>query len=246
VNCFFYQPAERIPILGPAAILSSEPHSYSRVFTGAFWVTLTGMVVTVNRTPDRATLEQASADAAQLLVAATLVAPVVPAYMSQVAAHFLAADLELFGGKYQAAITNGFVGKGVLAASTVTGGGAAALEMAAAAVARPPRRLDADLPQVTLAGFDFGLGDRPVRVRAAGEAPRLAVAASADDGGPAHAASPEDTARGFLRELFVRNRITIPGTDPGDRLHTHEVVDDGDALRVVRRLVDEAAVNLGS
>ncbi|MDQ4098726.1 MAG: hypothetical protein M3144_12780, partial [Actinomycetota bacterium] len=104
---------------------------------------------------------------------------------------------------------------------------------------------DPDLPQVTLAGFDFGLGDRPVRVRAAGEAPRLAVAASANDGGPAAAASPEDAARGFLRELLVRNRITTPGVDPGDRLHTHEVVEEGDALRVVRRLVDEAPVSLG-
>jgi hypothetical protein len=245
VNCFFYQPAEKIPIIGPAAILSSEPHSYSRVFTGAFWVTLTGMVVTLNRNPDRATLEQASADAARLLVAAVVAAPVVPAYMSQVAAHFLAADLELFGGRYQDAIRNGFVGKGVLAASAVSGGGAAALDIAAAAIARPPRRLGPDLPEVTLAGFDFGLGDRPVRVQAAGEAPRLAVAASAEDGGPAQAASPEDAARGFLRELFVRNRITVPGTDPGDRIHTHDVVEDGDALRIVRRLVDEAPVSLG-
>jgi hypothetical protein len=62
---------------------------------------------------------------------------------------------------------------------------------------------------------------------------------TAEDGSPEAATSPEDSARGFLRELIARNRITIPGRGDGDRLHTHEVVEDGDALRVVRRLVDE-------
>ena len=92
---------------------------------------------------------------------------------------------------------------------------------------------------MTLAGHDFGLGDRPVICQAAAESPRLAVTASADDGGPARAASPEDTARGFLRELIFRNRITLPGRDPAGRVHSHELIEEGSALRVVRRLVDE-------
>ena len=239
VNCFVYQPPEKLPILGPAVILSSEPHSYSRVFTGAFLVMLAGMVLIISRSPDGKVLEQASRDAARLLISAVQAAPVVPAYMAQVAAHILAADKELFDEKYASAIQNAFVGKGVLTATSVTGGGAAALDVAAAAIARPPRRTEATLPQVTLAGHDFGLGDRPVLCQAAAESPRLAVTASADDGGPARAASPEDTARGFLRELIFRNRISLPGRDPADRTHSHEVVEEGGALRVVRRLVDE-------
>src|SRR5947209_4453523 len=142
VNCFVYQPPEKLPILGPAVMLSSEPHSYSRVFTGAFFVMLAGMALTISRSPDGKVLEQASRDAARLLIAAVQAAPVVPAYMSQVAAHILAADKQLFQEKYATAIRDAFVRKGVLAATSVTGGGAAALDVAAAAIARPPRRSD--------------------------------------------------------------------------------------------------------
>jgi len=37
VNSFFYHSPEELPTQGPAAALSSEPHSFSRVFTGAFF-----------------------------------------------------------------------------------------------------------------------------------------------------------------------------------------------------------------
>ena len=58
------------------------------------------------------------------------------------------------------------------------------------------------------------------------------------EGGPATPPSAEATARGFLRELMVRDRIALPGRVRGDHLDTHEVVEDGGALRVVRRLID--------
>jgi hypothetical protein len=247
VNCFYYAKPEKLPILGPAVILTSEPHSFSRVFTGAFFTALAGMVTTISPSPDGAVLQEASTDAARLLIAAVQAAPVVPSYMSQVAAHMLAADRQLFGGKYSSALQKGFVGKGILSPSSVSPGSAAAFDVAAAAVAAGPatpssRRTDGagpELPLVTLTGHDFGLGDRPVLCRAATEPARLAVMSTAEDGSPEAATSPEDSARGFLRELIARNRITIPGRGDGDRLHTHEVVEDGDALRVVRRLVDE-------
>ncbi|MCA1843085.1 MAG: hypothetical protein LC792_07805, partial [Actinobacteria bacterium] len=249
VNCFFYQKPEKLPILGPAATLTSEPHSFSRVFTGAFFTALAGMVTSISPSPDGEVLQEASADAARLLVAAVRAAPVVPSYMAQVAAHILAADRELFAGKYSAAIQKGFVGKGVLAPSSVSPGSVAAFAAAAAAVrpdssrSRSSRRgaPAPDLPLVTLTGHDFGLGDRSILCHAATEPARLAVMSTSEDGGPAPATSPEDTARGFLRELIARNRLTVPGQVPGDRLHTHEVVEEGEALRVVRRLVDETA-----
>jgi hypothetical protein len=198
-------------------------------------------VLTISREPDEEVIQEASLDAARLLVAAVQAAPIVPAYMSQVAAHFLAADRQLFEGKYADAITNGFIGKGVLSASSVSGGGAAAFDEAAAAMAAGPRCPTGDLPLVTLAGQDFGLGDRPILCQAAAEPPSLAVNASAEDGGPAPAPSPNDAARGFLRELIVRDRITMPGKEVGERTHTHEVVEDGGAYRVVRHSVDGTA-----
>lgn len=233
VNCFFYQAPEQLPILGPAAILSSEPHSYSRVFTAAFFLTLTGMVITIGQ-PSSDVLLEASQDAGKLLAAAVRAAPIAPNYMSQVAAAFVAADQQLFNGKYVDAIANGFVGKGLLTEAGVT---AAASPPAASVLAAAPPRTG--LSVITLPGQDFGL-DRPIVCEAPAQSQQFAVAAVANDGGPARAPSAEATARGFLRELMVRNRVARPGRDAGDRTQTHELVEDGQALRVVRRLFDAA------
>jgi hypothetical protein len=232
VNCFFYQPPDQIPVGGPAAILSSEPHSYSRVFTGAFYEMLVGMIVTLSRTPTSDDMLQASTDAARLLIAAVQASPVVPNYMSQVAAHALEADSRLFGGKYADAVSNGFVAHGILAPSSLT-----AAPSALAAASAGPRA--PELPMVTLSGRELGLGDRPVVCRAAGESRRLAVAPTALDGGPSASRSPEETARGFLRELIVRDRVLLPGRPAGDEaLHTHEIAEDGGTLVVTRSLFD--------
>ncbi len=234
VNCFFYQPPEALPVLGPAALLSSEPHSYSRVFTAAFLLTLTGMVITIGP-PSSAVLSEASQDAGRLLVAAVRAAPIAPNYMSQVAAAFVAADKQLFDGKYLDAIANGFIGKGLLTESAVQAASSPpAVSLMATGSAAATRN---GLSVITLAGQDFGL-DRPIVCEAATEAQQFAVAAVANDGGPARAPSAEATARGFLRELLVRNRVARPGREAGDRTQTHELVEDGGALRVVRRLFD--------
>jgi hypothetical protein len=248
VNCFFYQPPDKLPIVGPAATLSSEPHNYSRVFTGAFLLTLTGMVLTLSRQPDAEIVRQASLDAARLLVAAVRAAPIAPNYMAQVAAQFVTADQTMFDGKYAAAIDNGFVGKGVLTSTGTAAARAFAAAPAAAAAAAAAsgaaagrfgaRRATAALPVVTLSGLDFGLGDRPILCDAPSDGQRLAVAAIADDGGPLAPASSEETARGFLRELLVRATVERPGVEDDDRTHTHALVEEGGALRVVRRLFD--------
>lgn len=232
VNCFFYQPPEQLPITAPAAVLSSEPHSYSRVFTGAFLVTMTGMALTIGP-PDSDVLLQASQDAARLLLAAVQAAPVAPNYMSQVAAAIVAADKQLFAGKYADAIANGFVGKGLLTESAIAAASSPPVASLMAGAARPR----AALSTMTLPGQDFGF-DRPIICEAPAEGQQLAVAAIANDGGAVRPLSAEATARGFLRELLARNRVKRPGRDPGDRTQTHELVEDGGALRVVRLLFD--------
>src|SRR5258706_6652641 len=37
VNPFFYQDPQTLPPKGPASQISTEPHSFSRIFTGAFF-----------------------------------------------------------------------------------------------------------------------------------------------------------------------------------------------------------------
>ena len=44
VNSFFYRDPQTLPPRAPASMLSSEPHSFARVFVGAFFEALAGMV----------------------------------------------------------------------------------------------------------------------------------------------------------------------------------------------------------
>ena len=241
VNCFSYQPPKTLPATAPAVLLSSGPHSFSRVFTGAFFQMYAGMVLLINRPPTSGDLLQATVDTGRLLVTAVRAAPIVPDYFAQIAAHLLQADAELFGGRYSSAIQYGFAGRGIL---TLPSARAAAVSpgptLTAAAVAAAA---DAELPTAQFTGAEFGL-DRPVVMHVPGQARRLAASAVASDGGPLTPSAAEDVAAGFLTELLLRQRLALPGQPddpdlvaPGP-LKTHRLLDAGDHLEVVRVLVD--------
>jgi hypothetical protein len=91
-NSFFYANPETLPPSAPAVNLSSEAHSFSRVFTGAFLEALAGGFRQVSAKRNEADLQAVSYEFAQLLVAGALAAPIVPEFMSQVAAAMVAAD----------------------------------------------------------------------------------------------------------------------------------------------------------
>jgi hypothetical protein len=179
VNCFAYQPIATLPITAPAVLLSSNPHSFSRLFTSGFFQMYAGMVLILNRPPTTKDLLEASVDAGKLLIAAVQAAPVVADYFAQVAAHLLEADMKLFGGKYQSAIQYGFSSKGILslqsARNTATSPGPALLGTPAVAA-------DTPMPTSAFTGAEFGL-DRPVVLSIPGQPRRLAVTAAAADGG---------------------------------------------------------------
>ena len=249
VNCFSYQPPDQLPLMAPASMLSSEPHSFSRVFTGAFFEAFAGMLVTLSLQPTADHVLEASADAGRLLIAAVQAAPVAPAYYAQVAGHLLDADRTLFSGKYANALRFGFLARGILSPSSVAGASEPAAAAAAVAPTGPRRRASSrrdDLPLLALSGHDLGLGDRRVLVRAPTESGRLALAATNVDGGPAPAPSGEQAARAFVAELAIRDRLQLPDqppvdiTEPHGRLRTHELVEDGDGLVIVRRLFEGA------
>ena len=98
---------------GAATSLSSEPHSFSRVFTAAFFRMLGGMFFRQNE-QDSAGLLKASEDAGKLLIEGVRRAAVVPGFYAQVAAQMIVADTALFQGRYRRAISGAFVGTGVL------------------------------------------------------------------------------------------------------------------------------------
>src|SRR5262249_40564518 len=112
-NRFFYQDPDDLPPSAPASQLSSEVHSFSRVFTGAFLDALARMLSGLGQ-PSPATLDKAARDMGQLLVDGVGLATITAGYYSQVAAAMVQADQTRFGGQYRAALTSGFVEHGIL------------------------------------------------------------------------------------------------------------------------------------
>jgi hypothetical protein len=206
-NAFFYTNPESLPSNAPAVSLSSEPHSFSRVFTGAFLEALAGGLRLVSATPGEADLQRVSADFAKLLVAAVLSAPIVPEYMTQIAASLVAADAA-GGSRYGDVLKSAFVRRGILSPQSavgiadIRGRGIAAM----AAGSAPQRR---ELPHLALSAVEYGLGDEPLLVRAPSDPRRFGVAAAAYGVGTVAPSNSERSARAFVEDLLQRGHIDV-------------------------------------
>jgi hypothetical protein len=116
-NNFFYRDPAGLPPMAPATQLSSEPHSFSRVFSGAFLDVLAAMFKIGPASfagTDSDKLLAVAVDAGKLLIEGVRVASVAPGFYSQVAAGMIQADQSLTGGRYRTALTSSFVQRGIL------------------------------------------------------------------------------------------------------------------------------------
>jgi hypothetical protein len=236
-NSFFYRDPVDLPPRAPASQLSSEPHSFSRVFSGSFLNVLAGMFA-LQPKRDVDGLIQVAQEAAQLLVDAVQQAPVVVAYFSQVAAHMLAAEQTRFGGRYQDALRSAFVRHGVLALSHA----ATAPRAAAATAAKVRAATEASLPQVAISGGQFGF-DEELVVHVAAEPKRYAVAGAAADLGPSPETTYDVAAASYVEDVFRRGHVEVHKSVESGRVPagpssraTHVLRREGDVLVLVRRL----------
>jgi hypothetical protein len=209
-NNFFYTNPETLPTNAPATALSSEPHNFSRVFTGAFLEALGGAVRQSATNPDESHVQAVSVDLAKLLIAAVLAAPVVPEYMSQVAAAIITAD-SAAGGKYGDVLKSAFVRRGILSPQSAAGIATfhAVGLTAAAQLAAPANRVDGELPHVALSASEYGLGEEPLLVRAPSDPRRFSATAAAYGVGSGTPSNSEHAARAFLEDLLQRGHIDI-------------------------------------
>lgn len=104
VNPYRYRETWKLPPRTTAARLSSESHSFSRIFSGAFYEILVGIYevkrkANANLAPDAA-LVQASDDAGRMMAHALLLAPPGDAVFRVIATALFKADQQRFGGKY--------------------------------------------------------------------------------------------------------------------------------------------------
>src|SRR6266436_1364482 len=206
VNTFFYRDPDTLPTTAPATSFSSEPHSFSRVFTGAFFEGLAGMLATTN-TRDEAALLRVSQDIGVILVQGIRAASVVPTFFSQVGASMLAVAAARFSAQgYEAPLRSGFVRHGILSPSM------------AVAATHPPARIAAlaaspseskTLPTLQLSVAEYGLGVPSIVVYAAAEPKRLQVAGAALAVGPAPSPGQDQAAKSFFEDLLRRGRLKV-------------------------------------
>ncbi|HYR29625.1 MAG TPA: M36 family metallopeptidase, partial [Thermoanaerobaculia bacterium] len=249
VNSFFYRDPIELPPSAPANLLSSAPHSFSRVFSGAAYDILANMFRAQGASPTEQDLLRVTREFAQLLVDAVQTAPIVPAYFSQIAAHFLTADQTRFQSRYRDVIKSAFVRRGILSLDS------ASMPVTAAAPIRPRARgralgiaglggSDVEPHAMTIASARYGLR-RPLRVVAASEEPRIAAMSSAKSLGPEAPPTSSRSAESFVEDLFRQGRIEVGRFgDPETRIYnpysrkTHVIEGDGQELKLTRRFFD--------
>lgn len=232
-NRFFYQRPALLPPSAPASQLTSQPHSFSRVFTGAFLDALARMLKVMGVANDPSLLA-VSLDLGQLLVDGIYNARIVPRYFSQVAANMIQADQARNRGRYRSALSSAFIQHGVLSPAAV------------AALARAPVPQPVMVPagasgMVGLGGFGGGAGGNPMLLaynggdddgyqRGPEDAPELPISpvstefgitflvhapeeterftvAPAAFGGLAEAPAPEQDAHSFVEDLIQLGRV---------------------------------------
>lgn len=264
VNSFFYASPESLPPDAPASHLSSEAHSFSRVFTTGFYGTLANMLARDGASPTEEQLQQVSIDAAKLLADAILASPVVPNYYSQIAGHMIESDKIMFNGKYHDAIAGGFVHCGVLsipsmravtaaqpkpavarlavAAEAGAGNTATARARTAAVVENVASR---EMPHISISGDDYGLLGQRVLLRAASAQRRLPAVPAAFTGESMPEMASEAAARAFLEDLFQRGHVDFehPANLHGMAPHptakkTHALVRTPEGLALSRKFFD--------
>ena len=248
-NTFKYVDPQTLPDDAPASKLCAEVHSFSRVFTGAFYDILSGMLKIRSKSPKDADLVAVATDAARLLMDATTAAPVRPDYYAQVASHMIDADTARFGGKYRSALTSTFVKRKIVPPEAVRALGPAkgkatrAVGVAAAAAAKPPK---AQIHTVKLSAKELGLGEGALIVDAPAEQKPFPMASAAimhrniDTAGSVEQA----TAR-FVKMLVARDRIEkapetrgVAPAEHGRHPRTHALVQTAEGMKLVRKRFD--------
>lgn len=246
-NSFSYADPSTLPSRAPASQLSSEAHSFSRVFTGAFLDGLAAMLRVRAADADAPTpdeLAEVSLHMRDILVVAIENAPVVSNFMSQIAAGMVMASGSV-DGDYPPVLRESFTRRSILSLQTsMLAMSKPAATFAMSASAAPAAMRDATLDKVALPAAHYGL-DEPLTVVTPSSPRRMLATAARTDATPAEPSSAVSAATQFVDDLFAQGRVETPGMDRArglaarsPRLKTHRVVRDDGALTLKRILFD--------
>lgn len=245
-NSFGYADPSTLPPRAPAAQLSSEAHSFSRVFTGAFLDALAGVLRAHAGDPDAPTadeLAEVSVEMRDILAEGVANAPVVSNFMAQVAAGMVVASGSV-DRDYPAILREAFTRRSILSLQT----GLLAMTMPAARFAMSAAEAEAPgtlaLAMVALPATHYGL-DEPLSVAAPSQPRRMVSMAARADLTPAEPMSAVGAATQFVDDLFAQGRVEAPEAAArgmtaarSARLKTHKVVREDGTLALKRILFD--------
>jgi hypothetical protein len=246
-NRFLYQSPLGLKSSAPASTLSAEPHSFSRVFTGAFLDALAGMLMVAAAKPAAPTeneLKQVSEHMGDILIAGIRHAAVVSNFYAQVAAGMVIASAKV-GSKYPRVMKAAFLKRDILSLQSATS--VESLSAVAGMFGAAPGGGETSYQpaHIALEGAQFGLGARSLVCETPSQPRRIAASAAATEFGAAQAAGSEVAARGFVEELFKRGRVDLSGVvaeesriDPVVGLKTHKLFPFDGAVELKRVLCD--------
>lgn len=112
MNTFSWSDPTALPPSGPASVLTGEVHSFSRVFTGAFYDTLRNMYLDSGKR-SAAGLRRVARALGRLLIAGLRTVPATPRTYEGVGGRMVEVDVSKNGGANVAAIRNAFQAHGM-------------------------------------------------------------------------------------------------------------------------------------
>ncbi len=233
----------------PAVVLSSAPHSFGRVFTGAFLEVLAGMlrIESKGENPTTTEFKTVVRCAGRMLIAAVRDAGLEPAFFAPDARKMVSYDEVTFDRKFRAAILTGFTRKGILKVGESFPRSADEPKCRAVASETGPETLRLD-------GRRFGLNESELLLQIPPSTRHLVKGVA---GEKAHTINDEwkVAAETFVLNLFRRGRVELDALSEslyGDvvrpplfldarRSHVIHVVENGTkkpALAISRRFFD--------
>ena len=250
VNSFTYHDPTTLPTSAPSSQLSSEPHSFSRVFTGAFFEGLAGMLSAIaknSRSPTEEELLAVSHDMGNILLAAIRRAPIVANFYSQVATAMVQAA-NAINSAYGPLLNAAFVRRSILSlqsASAIAGLSTTVVAPKGIAAAATAAADEPPLARIALDGNRFGLGNRPILVHTASHPRSVSVYAAASNGEQLIPPSADAAATAFVDDLIRRGKVDLPQRRGAATalvfrrsLKTHELVAADEGLLLQRLLFD--------
>src|SRR5215471_16002451 len=238
VNSFTYHDPITLPQMAPAAQLSSEPHSFSRVFTGAFFEALAGMLAATaanKNAPTEMELAAVANDLAGIVVAGVKAAPVVSNWYAEVAAAMVTAAAAVKAA-YVPVLKATFVRRSILSMHSASA--TQTLQKSVAALGAPTRTTMEPLAVAALTASHYGL-DKPLLVETPSHPRSFVATSAAPDASPIEPDSAVTAARAFVDDLFRQGRVDYNKVGRPEmrleqrrRLRTHRLVEESSVVRL--------------